>query len=362
MSHHSPRRPHTTIIPRLESLNLTPPTSSTAGSSRSFHGDIKLETPARKRRKSMPKGKAKVVKSRAGIAKWPFENEKLLIELMHEESIESGPPSPNFSPEAWDKICAKLNGLLSPNYTYQVGQLKGKFCRIRMAWRLFNHLLTKESGYSWDNERHRLTGNPQHIAKWIVDHPDDALIIEGRLPRFDLLSEIFQNGIANGSMARSSSRQPRSSNEERRVNEIMTGRNHSQGRIQVNRVDLSMDTTHSENGANTTTAQSRRTEEPEGGESSSRRRKVSEKIEKQTRMLSALQKRDDLIDAKLARIGPKAEKSVEECLVALRRMDGLPQSLFFRAINNLQSATMRTWFLYMDDREKRGWVESLGLM
>ncbi|KAK4413952.1 hypothetical protein Salat_2808000 [Sesamum alatum] len=165
-----------------------------------------VKSPEKKRQK-MPQGNATSVKCR-----WHRANEKLLIKLMHEEFVNG-----TFSPFVWGKICTKLNGLLPPHYTYNVEQLKGKYYRIRRAWRLFNCLLTKETGYVWNNKVDTVNAPPDHIAQWIADHPNDRSIIRRGLPHYDLCTVMFARKGVMGPMARYLPQQPLPSNKESRV-------------------------------------------------------------------------------------------------------------------------------------------------
>ncbi|KAK6154365.1 hypothetical protein DH2020_008613 [Rehmannia glutinosa] len=107
----------------------------------------------------MPKGVPKEPKSRSENARWPIQNERLLIEFMHEEFLQGQLLTSTFSSYVWGNICGRLN----------------------------------------------------------EEHPDNAATIERGLPHYNYCTDMFASNVATGSMARSSMQPPVESDEEGQV-------------------------------------------------------------------------------------------------------------------------------------------------
>ncbi|KAK6144225.1 hypothetical protein DH2020_021045 [Rehmannia glutinosa] len=191
------------------------------------------------------------------------------------------------------------------------------------------------------------------------EHPDNAATIERGLPHYNYCTDMFASNVATGSMARSSMQPPVESDEEGQVDPL--GQNSDSRTRSREWGEEESYTPLNSQGPNRFSTTSSRNEPHEYSTSSSRRKKTKNLTDKDAVLISSLQKWDAFLDAKTASLGPPVIEVVQKCVASLRAMEDLPESLFNKAIKELKSDTpTRAFFLELNQRERRSWVESLG--
>ncbi|KAG8383089.1 hypothetical protein BUALT_Bualt05G0148300 [Buddleja alternifolia] len=148
---------------------------------------------------------------------WSSKEEDYLVELMVREVRKGNLSSTTFHKRIWTSISQKMHERFKK--MFPMTKLKQKFNRFRAKWKLFKELIDS-TGFGWDPDRKTVDATEEDWAKKIEVNKEYKQFRKKGCDHFELLCEIFNETVATGHLARSSTQGPMNSEEEQEVEEV----------------------------------------------------------------------------------------------------------------------------------------------
>ncbi|XP_064963720.1 L10-interacting MYB domain-containing protein-like isoform X1 [Musa acuminata AAA Group] len=147
---------------------------------------------------------------------WTREHDRVLIDLMLEQTLSGARAGASFTREAWFDMVDRFNE--RTRLQYDVDHLKNRFRFYKREFRIVNGI-KNHPGFSWDHKLQIVITDDDEWSQYVAKNPEAKLYRTRQTPFFNELEVICGSSISKGNDA-SSSRIPDTADKDANANLI----------------------------------------------------------------------------------------------------------------------------------------------